>query len=129
MKIDMLGLFTDRFEEMKQFYVDVLGFEIGNELENYVEFTGQGVRFAICQRQVMVDSVSAEHYANPATGRPLSLAFRCDTQEQLEKDYTELLAKGAEPINPPAKMPWGQYTAFFSDPDGHIHELFTDLAN
>lgn len=127
MKIDMLGLFTDRFEEMKQFYVSVLDFEIGNELEKYVEFKGQGVRFAICQRQVMVETVSAEQFGQPATGRPLSLAFRCDTKQQLEQDYANLLTKGAQPINPPAEMPWGQYTAFFADPDGHVHELFTDL--
>lgn len=127
MKIDMLGLFTDQFEVMKAFYTDVLGFEPKLELDSYVEFAGQGVRFAICTRNVMVDTVSAEHFDAPATGRPLSLAFRCDSKEGVESDYAGLLAKGAEAVREPSVMPWGQYTAFFADPDGHVHELFVDL--
>ena len=127
MKIDMLGLFTDRFEEMKRFYVEVLDFEIGTELENYVEFSGQGVRFAICSRSVMVDTVSQELFAEQPTGKPLSFAFRCDSKEAVEADYAALISKGAVAVKEPEVMPWGQYTAFFADPDGHVHELFVDL--
>ena len=127
MKFEMLGLFTDRFAEMKQFYAEVLGFEVSVELEKYVEFTGQGVRFAICERGVMAETVSAEHFDQPATGRPVSLAFRSATKEALAADYARLVEKGATAIREPGDMPWGQHTAFFADPDGHIHELFCDL--
>ena len=127
MKIDMLGIFTDQFDAMKSFYVSVLEFEIGPEQEKYVEFSGQGVRFALCERSVMAESVSAEHFGERATGRSFSLAFRCDSESSLETDLAELLAKGAELVREPSVMPWGQYTAFFADPDGHVHELFVDL--
>ena len=127
MKIDLLSLFTDRFEEMKRFYLDVLGFEIATELENYVEFSGQGVRFSICNRSVMVDTVSEEHFAEAPTGRPISFAFRSESKEAVETDYAALVAEGAEAVKEPSIMPWGQYTAFFADPDGHVHELFVDL--
>jgi len=127
MKIDMLGIFTDQFDAMKAFYVSVLGFEIGVELEKYVEFSGQGVRFALCERSVMAASVSAQHFGERATGRPVSLAFRCQSKAALEADFGELISKGAEQVREPSVMPWGQYTAFFADPDGHVHELFVDL--
>lgn len=128
MHIEMLSVFTDQFASMKQFYTEVLGFEIGTELEKYVEFSGQGVRLALCERSVMADAVSQEHYATPATGKPLSFAFRSENKAALEADYEALLAKGATAVREPGVMPWGQYTAFFADPDGHIHELFTDLS-
>lgn len=127
MQIEMLSLFTDRFTEMKRFYADVLGFAIGEELEKYVEFTGQGVRFALCERCVMADAVSAERFSASATGCPLSLAFRSSNQQALQAEYADLLAKGAVAVHEPSLMPWGQYTAFFADPDGHVHELFTDV--
>ncbi|MEM9186234.1 MAG: VOC family protein [Planctomycetota bacterium] len=127
MQIEMLSLFTDRFAEMKRFYAEVLGFEIGTELEKYVEFAGQGVRFALCERGVMADAVSPDHYGEPPTGSPVSLAFRCEDQAAVESDFATLLAKGATQVRPPAVAPWGQYTAFFADPDGHVHELFCDV--
>jgi catechol 2,3-dioxygenase-like lactoylglutathione lyase family enzyme len=37
--------------------------------------------------------------------------------------YAELVAKGARPVTPPARRPWGQRTAYVADPDGHLIEL------
>lgn len=126
MQINMLGVLTDRLAEMKEFYSSVLGFEIAQELESYVEFSGQPVRFAICERKIMQQVTGDPVYDQRATGAPLELAFKCDSREQLDADYQELIAKGAKAVKPPAAMPWGQYAGFFADPDGHVHELFVD---
>ncbi|MEM6329559.1 MAG: VOC family protein [Planctomycetota bacterium] len=127
MKFEMLSVLTDRFDPMKRFYSEVLGFEIGPELEKYVEFTGQGVRFALCERGVMAAAVSGERFGRPAEGCPLTLAFRCATPESLDSDYKRLVERGATAVRAPSAMPWGQYAAFFADPDGHVHELFTEM--
>lgn len=124
MQINMIGLFTDKFEAMRDFYRDVLGFEILDELPQFVEFGGQPVRFALCDRQVMKETTGYEGYQQPATGTPFEMAFECASREDLEKQFAELLAKGAKLVKEPAEMPWGQYAGFFADPDGHVHELF-----
>ena len=36
--INMIGILTSRLHVMRDFYVDVLGFEVLLEMENYVEF-------------------------------------------------------------------------------------------
>jgi len=124
MKINMIGLFTDQFAAMKAFYRDVLEFEILDELPKFVEFGGQPLRFAICEREVMKETTGYEGYQQPASGTPFEMAFECETREELEQQFKKLLGQGAVKVKEPAEMPWGQYAAFFADPDGHVHELF-----
>ncbi|QDT00135.1 VOC family protein [Adhaeretor mobilis] len=124
MQINMIGLFTDQFDEMKAFYRDVLGFEIADDRPKYVEFSGQPLRFAICEREVMKDTTGYEGYQTPASGTPFEMAFECESPTELEQQFEKLLEQGAVRVKAPADMPWGQYAAFFADPDGHVHELF-----
>ena len=127
MQMNMLGISTDQFEAMKDFYSQVLGFEIHEELESYVEFTGQPVRFALCDRQIMEQVTGDPVFAQRATGSPWELAFECSSREDLDQQFQDLLAKGAREVKSPSVMPWNQYAGFFADPDGHVHELFCRL--
>ncbi|MEN1681392.1 MAG: VOC family protein [Planctomycetota bacterium] len=124
MQINMLSVFTEQIDAMRRFYADVLGMEVGADLGKYVEFEGVGVRFALCERQVMSEAVDAERFGKPATGRPFSLAFACGDADELASEYGRVTAAGAEAVRPPGDMPWGQRAAFFADPDGNVHELF-----
>ena len=126
-QINMIGIITDQFETMKTFYTDVLGFQVKLEMPNYVEFEQTGVRFAISTNAVMHEVTSHKSYTKPATGQRLELAFKEDTAAAVDTTYAEIVEKRATPITPPADMPWGQRAAFFADPDGNIHELFTDI--
>lgn len=127
MQINMLGVFTDQFAAMKEFYAQVLGFEIVAELDSYVEFGGQPVRVALCERKVMLDATGDVGFAKPSEGTPLELAFECESREALDQQFQELITKGAREVKPPSVMPWNQYAGFFADPDGHVHELFCNL--
>ena len=127
MQINMVGLFTDQFEAMKGFYAGVLEFEIVEQLDSYVEFGGQPVRFAICERKIMQQVTGYPGYDRPATGTPFELAFECGTRAELDDRFRELVSQGAKLVKSPAIMPWNQYAAFFADPDGHVHELFVRL--
>lgn len=124
MQIDLLSVFTDQFDGMKAFYADVLGFQIAQELDQYVEFGGQPVRFAICQRQVMQQVTGHDAYDAPPTGCPFELAFPCKSAAELDACFRRLIDQGAREIKPPSMMPWGHYAGFFADPDGNVHELF-----
>ena len=52
-KINLVTIWTNNIDKMKNFYNQVLGFKIKNDLGNYVEFENEGVRFAICMRDVI----------------------------------------------------------------------------
>lgn len=124
-KINLITIWTDNIDEMKSFYCDALGFTIMNDLGDYVEFENEGVRFAICHRSVMYSYT--DEYKESKKGQAFELAFPCDSVEDVDKSYKELLAKGATGVHEPKNMPWNQRTALFSDPDGNIHELFAEL--
>jgi len=126
-KIALITLLTDYVPGMVKFYRDVLGFKIRNDMGEYVELINDGVRFAICDRSIMLKATNHEDYLKGASGQAVELAFGCDSPEEVDKVYEMLIAGGAKGVQSPATMPWGQRTAFFADPEGYIHEVFSDL--
>ena len=124
-EINLITIWTNDIDKMKNFYNQVLGFKIINDLGNYVEFENSGVRFAICLRNVM-DGYSNE-YSKKAVGQSFELAFPCESPNDVDKSFELLIALGATPIHEPQDMPWNQRTALFADPDGNIHEIFAEI--
>lgn len=123
--INLITIWTDDISKMKTFYNEVLGFKIKNDLGNYVEFENNGVRFAICLRNVMYDYSS--EYTKKTVGQGFELAFPCESPDDVDKTFNRLIDMGATPIHEPQNMPWNQRTALFADPDGNIHEIFAEL--
>lgn len=124
-EINLVTIWTDEIDKMKNFYNQVLGFRIKNDLGDYVEFENNGVRFAICLRNVM-EGYSNE-YTKKATGQSFELAFPCENPNNVDKSFNKLIAMGAISIQEPQNMPWNQRTALFADPDGNIHEIFAEI--
>jgi lactoylglutathione lyase len=125
--IALITIVTNDVSRLVSFYRDVLGFTVKQDLEIYVEFESEGVRFAICARSVMKQATNHSSYEKETTGQSFELAFPVEAPEAVDTTFEQIVAAGAIPIHPPADMPWGQRAAFFADPDGHIHELFADL--
>ena len=124
-EINLITIWTDEIDRMRNFYNQVLGFKIKNDLGNYVEFENNGVRFAICLRNVM--DIYSNEYSKKAVGQSFELAFPCENQNDVDKSFKQLIAMGATPVHEPQDMPWNQRTALFADPDGNIHEIFAEI--
>lgn len=124
-RINLITIWTNNLIPMKEFYNKILGFEIENDLGEYVEFKNEGVRFALCLRKVMYNY--SEDYKKTKNGQSFELAFPAKSPEDVDKSYNEIVAKGGVPVHEPQNMPWDQRTALFEDPDGNIHEIFSDL--
>ncbi len=125
MKIGLVTILTDDVKPMERFYRDVLGFEVIEDLGSYVEFLNDGVRFAICAREVMHTHTGHESYALRAKGQSFELAFPVGSPEDVDHFYLEAVARGATPVRAPDMMSWGRKTGFISDPDGNIHEIYS----
>lgn len=124
-RINLITIWTDDVIKMKKFYNKVLGFKIENDLGEYIEFKNEGVRFALCLRKVMYNY--SEEYKKLRIGQSFELAFPCKSPEDVDKSYKDIISKGGVPVHEPQNMPWDQRTALFSDPDGNIHEIFSDF--
>ena len=123
--VGLVTILTDDLEPMKAFYSDVLGFEVIEDLGNYVEFRNPGVRFAICTREVMYEATCHESYREERGSHAFELAFPVGDPDDVDRVYDEVVAGGATPIKGPEMMPWGRKTAFIADPDGNIHEIYS----
>ena len=126
-QIALITILTDDVPRLVFFYRSALGFEVLQDMGQYVELVNPGVRFAICARSVMENATGALGFKETRSGQTFELAFPCPSVTELDLVYADIISKGAAPIQPPANMPWNQRTAFFADPDGNIHELFADL--
>jgi catechol 2,3-dioxygenase-like lactoylglutathione lyase family enzyme len=124
-RIGLVTILTDDVPSMKGFYRDILGFEVKENLDNYVEFVNEGVRFAVCARDVMHEGTSHPSYREPSAGQAFELAFPLDSPGEVGRAYEEIVSKGATPVKGPEMMAWGRRTAFFGDPEGNIHELYS----
>lgn len=124
-QINLITIWTNDIERMKNFYNKVLGFRIENDLGNYVEFENDGVRFAICMRDVMY--VYSDEYRKESFGQGFELAFPCESPNDVDESFKTLISKGATSVHESQDMPWNQRTALFADPDGNIHEIFAEI--
>ncbi|MBC8498476.1 VOC family protein [Candidatus Bathyarchaeota archaeon] len=123
--VGLVTILTGDLEPMKAFYSDVLGFEVIEDLGNYVEFRNPGVRFAICTREVMYEATGQESYREERGSHAFEIAFPVGDPDDVDRVYDEVVAGGATPIKGPEMMPWGRKTAFIADPDGNIHEIYS----
>lgn len=124
-RIGLITIITMDIPRMKRFYSNVLDFECIEDLGNYVEFRNKGVRFSLTSPDVMFEGTEHQTYKEEMKGQRFELAFPCPTPEEVGKAYDEIVRRGATPIKAPEMMPWGRMTAFFADPEGNIHELYS----
>jgi uncharacterized glyoxalase superfamily protein PhnB len=127
MKVGLVTVLSDDLQSMKHFYNEILEFEIIEELPNYVEFKNEGVRFALTTREVMYEGTLHSSYREKRKGQSFELAFPAGAPINVDNIYHELVEKGATSIMPPAMMPWGRKTCFIADPEGNIHEIYSDI--
>lgn len=126
-KIALISIVTQNLPELYQFYREVLGFAVKLKLDNYIEFESPGVRFAITTNQVMFNATQHPSFSEPKQGQSFELAFPVSSPNEVDQVYKVLVEKGAFPVRPAEDQPWGQRTAFIADPDGNIHEIFSEL--
>lgn len=124
-EINLITIWTDKIDRMRNFYNQVIGFRIKNDLGNYVELENNGVRFAICMRNVMYSY--SDEYRKKVVGQAFELAFPCENPDEVDEAFEKLVTMGATPVHQPQNMPWNQRTALFADPDGNIHEIFSEI--
>jgi uncharacterized glyoxalase superfamily protein PhnB len=101
-----------------------LEFPEGAEGEGHVEAQlPGGLRY-------MLDTESVIKSFEPEWERPSGAhagAFRCDSPEEVDRVYTELLEAGGSPHKEPWDAFWGQRYAQLTDPDGTVVDLFAPL--
>jgi uncharacterized glyoxalase superfamily protein PhnB len=104
-----------------------LDFPEGAENEQHVEAPlAGGMRYALDTEEVM--RAFDPEWKRPTGGHAVGGAFRCESPEEVDRVYRELLAEGATPHKEPWDAFWGQRYAQLKDPDGTVIDVYAPLA-
>jgi uncharacterized glyoxalase superfamily protein PhnB len=122
---DMIGIVVSDMAAALRFY-RLLGLAIPPEAdsEQHVEIISNGYRIA-WDTEALIQGFHTD-WIKPA-GQRLSLAFKCDSPEDVNATYTRLVAQGYQPVKAPWDAFWGQRYALIADPDGTTVDLFAPL--
>jgi catechol 2,3-dioxygenase-like lactoylglutathione lyase family enzyme len=81
-----------------------------------------GIRFMLDTEEV-VKGFNPD-WSPPQGGPRTAVAFLCDSPEEVDRVYLELVDAGAKPLKEPWDAVWGQRYAEVGDPDGNLIDLF-----
>jgi uncharacterized glyoxalase superfamily protein PhnB len=123
-RLDVIGLVVADMGKALAFYRR-LGLEIpaSADGEPHVEAAlPGGMRIA----WDTVDTIHSfdPHWTTPSGGPRMSLAFRCDSPEAVDRVFADLVDAGYDGHLPPWDAFWGQRYALLHDPDGNDVALY-----
>ena len=124
MRLDGFGLFVDDMPTMVRFYRDVLGFEIkeGEDAIN-VYLIKDGTLFMLYERKNFEKMTSRKYEYLKGLNGHFEIALYVDTFEEVDAQYENAIAQGAQSVLEPVTEPWGQRTCYIADPEGNLIEI------
>jgi catechol 2,3-dioxygenase-like lactoylglutathione lyase family enzyme len=133
-RISIITLSVDDLERALRFYRDGLGLQspgitgtefAGNEKDPagaVVMFhLAGGLILALYPRTELAKD-AASSYAPGKTGE-FSIGQLVDGRHEVDAVLAAAVAAGGTVTDPPRERPWGIYSGYFRDPDGHLWEI------
>ena len=124
MRLDGFGLLVNDMGKMIRFYRDVLGFEIKEDEDtSNVYLIKDGTLFLLYGRSDFEKMTGRKYEYIKGLNGHFELALYVDTFEEVDERFSEVVAKGAQPVLEPTTEPWGQRTCYVADPEGNLIEI------
>lgn len=122
-QIDAVGLTVKDMAKSLRFY-RLLGLDIpeGQEKESHAECISPNGWRVMWDTEELIRGIDPD-WTEP-TGQRITLGFKCDTKEEVDQKYAELISEGYEGYKEPWDAFWGQRYAVILDPDGNKVDLF-----
>jgi catechol 2,3-dioxygenase-like lactoylglutathione lyase family enzyme len=108
------------------FYRDGLGFPtegiVGQKYENgtiaFIDLEG-GMRLALWPLTALQADIGVATGGNPS----ITLGYMVSSRIEVETVMEIARRAGAHIVKEPVATPWGGYSGYFADPDGHLWEI------
>lgn len=122
--VGAISLFVSDIKVSTEFYLRVFDAE-----PVFADEVSTAIRFKNIVINLLADSEASELIEPAKVGAAGSGARFQLTLNVVDTDATlsEFESRGAERLNGPVDRPWGQRTAAFADPDGHVWEIASDV--
>jgi uncharacterized glyoxalase superfamily protein PhnB len=125
-RLNVIGVIVSDLQKAIEFY-ERLGLRFPEDPDpeghGHVETTlPGGLRFTL-DAEESIRSFDPD-WSPPSGGHRTAVAFRCESPEDVDRVYRELVDAGAESRKEPWDAFWGQRYAQAKDPDGNVIDLF-----
>jgi lactoylglutathione lyase len=124
-KLTHISLLVEDVQKALHFYQDTLGLEVIENLGDYATLkANENLKLSFFPRTAMQEALPSIRL-DPVHGYRTVLEFFV---EELDSVCNTLLAKGIQLVSEPTDHhDWGIRTAYFTDLDGNLVELFRNL--
>ena len=127
MKLVNFRLLVSDFPASLAFWRDIMMLPItfGDETMGYAYFDTGNAGIELLSRVAFAASLGELVPSIITKGNPAVIVFRVD---DVDATYDDLVKRGAEAVVEPVDRPaWQARTAHFSDPDGYLVEIYSQL--
>ena len=118
--IAAITLFVEDMPAAKRFYSDVFQLPVHFEDDNSTVFKFGDTLINLLETREAPGLVAPATVASPDAGVRFQFTLVVDDVDAMAE---ELKSRGVELLNGPMDRPWGNRTASFRDPGGHIWEI------
>jgi catechol 2,3-dioxygenase-like lactoylglutathione lyase family enzyme len=133
-KINFITLAVDDLDRSVAFYRDGLGWQtegiVGREFHDDVTGADGTIAFFVLDGGLMLGLYERANLAKDASLRPgplstteFSLGLPAGSREEVDELLRHAAAAGASLTAPAHMRPFGVYSGYFTDPDGHLFEI------
>jgi len=123
--VGAITLFVEDLPRAKSFYQEVFGQPVLFEDDDSVAFRFENTIINLLKTPAAYDLIQPGKVAGSGSGSQFQFTIFVDDTDAI---CVELAKAGVELLNGPMDRAWGQRTACFPDPDGHIWEIAQEIA-
>jgi catechol 2,3-dioxygenase-like lactoylglutathione lyase family enzyme len=119
-RLSLVTLGVADLERSLRFY-EALGWTRGNRNPEVVFFQLNGMILALWARKNLAADAKLPAEGSGFAG--IALAYNARSRAEVDAVMAEAERAGARIPKPPVDAPWGGYSGYFADPDGHLWEV------
>ncbi|MGE0210412.1 MAG: VOC family protein [Parvibaculaceae bacterium] len=119
-RVSLVTLGVRDIEKSRSFY-EALGWKRGNTHAEVAFFQAGGMVVALWDRKELAKDAGVSDTGAEFSG--MALAYNTRSREQADQVLAEAERAGGRILKPGTETPWGGYSGYFSDPDGHLWEV------
>ncbi|TMC28720.1 MAG: glyoxalase [Chloroflexi bacterium] len=122
--LDAFGIVCADIAKSVKFY-NLLGLDFPDAGDDHIEATAKNGMRVMLDKLELIKQIDMD-WVTPV-GRPMGLAFRCDSPKEVDATYAKVTKAGFRGKTEPFDAFWGQRYATVFDPDGNAVDLFAQL--
>lgn len=120
--ISVVTLGVSDFKRSLDFYKNGLGWPTSATKRDKIAFFGlNGTILALYDRGSLAEDAMVSPKGNGFPG--VTLAHNTKSEKEVDEIFSQIGKLGVRIVKKPQKAPWGGYSGYFADPDGHLWEV------